>query len=60
MTLQMYLLEYEMEAKDRRAEEIAIKLICMGLSFSDISEATDISLEKIQQLATTIMTIKTQ
>ena len=51
MTLQMYLLEHEMEAEDRRAEEIALNLIRMGLSASDISEATDLPLEKIQQLA---------
>ena len=51
MTLQMYLLEHELEAEDRRAEEIALNLIRMGLSYSDISEATDLPLEKIQQLA---------
>ena len=42
MIFQMYLLEQEMEAEDRRAEEIAVKLIRMGLSSSDISEATDL------------------
>ena len=51
MTLQMTLLEHEMEAEDRRTEEIALNLIRMGLSYSDISEATDLPLEKIQQLA---------
>lgn len=51
MTLQMYLLEEKMEAEDRRSEEIALNLIRMGLSASDISEATDLPLEKIQQLA---------
>lgn len=51
MTLQMYLLEEKMEAEDRRSEEIALNLIRMGLSYSDISEATDLTLEKIQQLA---------
>ena len=50
MTLQMYLLEHEMEAEDKRAEEIALNLIRMGLSYSDISEAKDLPLEKIQQL----------
>ena len=60
MTLQMYLLEHEMEAEDRRAEEIAVKLIRMGLSSSDISEATDLPLEKIQQLANDNSDDKTQ
>lgn len=50
MTFQMTLLEHEIEAEDRRAEEIALKLIRMRLSSSDIRGATNLPLEKIQQL----------
>ena len=41
MTLQMYLLEEKMEAEDRRAEEIAIKLIRRGRPLPEIHEDTD-------------------
>lgn len=50
MTLQMYLLEERMEAEDRRAEEIAIKLIRRGRPLQEIHEDTDLSLERINEL----------
>ena len=50
MTLQMYLLEEKMEAEDRRAEEIAIKLIRRGRPLQEIHEDTDLSLERINEL----------
>lgn len=50
MTLQMYLLEHEMEAEDRRAEKIAIKLIRRGRPIQEIHEDTDLSLERINKL----------
>ena len=51
MTLQMALLEHEMEAEDRRAEEIALNLIRRGRPFREIHEDTNLSLERIHQLA---------
>ena len=51
MNLQMYLLEQEMEAENNRAEEIAIKLIRRGRPFQEIYENTNLSLERIHQLA---------
>ena len=50
MTLQMYLLEEKMEAEDRRAEEIAIKLIRRGRPLQEIHEDTDLSFERINEL----------
>ena len=50
MTLQMYLLEEKMEAEDRRAEKIAIKLIRRGRPIQEIHEDTDLSLERINEL----------
>ena len=37
MTFQMYLLEQEMEAANRRAEEIAIKLIHCGKPLEELT-----------------------
>lgn len=51
MTLQMYLLEHEMETRDKERENIALRLLRMGLSILDIQKATELSAEKIQQLA---------
>lgn len=51
MTFQMYLLEEKMEAEDRRTEEIALNLIRRGRPFQEIHEDTDLSLERIHQLA---------
>ena len=50
MTLQMYLLEEKMEAEDRRAEKIAIKLIRRSRPLQEIHEDTDLSLERINEL----------
>ena len=56
MTFQMYLLEQEMEAEERgRAKEresVAIKLIRMGLNFADIQKATDLPVQRLEELAT--------
>ena len=51
MTLQMYLLEEKMEAEDRRAEEIAIKLIRRGRPLQEIHEDTDLPFERLNELA---------
>ena len=55
MTLQMYLLEHEMEAEERgrvkERESVAIKLIRMGLNFADIQKVTDLPLQRLEQLA---------
>ena len=40
-----------MEAEDRRAEEIALNLIRRGRPIQEIHEDTDLSLERIHQLA---------
>ena len=50
MNLQMYMFEHEMEAKNRRAEEIAIKLIRRSRPLQEIHEDTDLSLERINEL----------
>ena len=47
MTLQMYLLEQKMNA----LETVAIKLIHMGLNFADIQKATDLPIQRIEELA---------
>jgi len=39
-----------MKAEDRRAEEIAIKLIRRGRPLQEIHEDTDLSLERINEL----------
>ena len=55
MTLQMYLLEEKMEAEERgRAKEresVAIKLIHMGFNFDDIQKATDLPIQRLEELA---------
>ena len=51
MTLQMYLLEREMEATQKRSEEIALKLIRRGRPLQEIHEDTDLSLARINELA---------
>lgn len=55
MTLQMYLLEHEMEAEERarneERESVAIKLIRRGRPLKEIHEDTGLSLQRIEQLA---------
>ena len=59
MTLQMYLLEHEMEAEERvlkkgeilKAEAVATKLIQRGRPFQEIHEDTGLPLERIHELA---------
>ena len=55
MTLQMYLLEHEIEAEERgrtkEREAVAIKLIRMGLTFADIHKATDLTIQRLEELA---------
>ena len=59
MTLQMYLLEHEMEAEERvlkkgeilKAEAVATKLIQRGRPFQEIHEDTSLPLERIHELA---------
>ena len=55
MTLQMALLEERLEGEKRgRAKEreaVAVKLIRMGLQFDDIQRATNLPLQRIQELA---------
>ena len=51
MTFQMYLLEREMEATQKRSEEIALKMIRKGKSFEEIQEFTDLPAQRINELA---------
>lgn len=55
MTFQMALLEEQMAGEERGRiegiESVAIKLIRMGLKFVDIQKATDLPLQRIEQLA---------
>ncbi|MBQ6005835.1 MAG: hypothetical protein IJL14_06280 [Selenomonadaceae bacterium] len=55
MTLQMALLEERMEGEKRGrikgAESVAIKLIRMGLNFSDIQKATGLPIHRLEELA---------
>ena len=59
MTLQMALLESKMEGEERgiqlgrtqERENVAIKLIRMGLKFADIQKATDLPIHRLEQLA---------
>ena len=61
MTLQMYLLEHEMEAEERglkrgeilKAEAVATKLIQRGRPIQEIHEDTGLSLERIHELEKT-------
>lgn len=61
MTLQMYLLEQEMEAEERglkkgeilKAENVAIKMLRKGKSFEEVHEFTDLPLARIHELAKT-------
>jgi len=57
MTLQMYLLEHEIEAEERgrnkERETVALKMIRRGRPFNEIHEDTDLSLERIHELAQT-------
>ena len=54
MTFQMYLLEREMEATQKRSEEIALKMIRRGRPIQEIHEDTDLSLARINELAQTV------
>ena len=59
MTLQMALLEERMEGElqgEKRGrikgtESVAIKLIRMGLNFSDIQKATGLPIHRLEELA---------
>ena len=51
MTLQMYLLEHELETAQRRSEEIALRLIRRGRPIEEIHEDTDIPLQRLHELA---------
>ena len=51
MTLQMYLLEHELETAQRRSEEIALRLIRRGRPIEEIHEDTDIPLQRLCELA---------
>ena len=51
MTFQMYLLEREMEATQKRSEEIALKMIRKGKSLEEIQEFTDLPAKRINELA---------
>lgn len=51
MTLQMYLLEHELETAQRRSEEIALRLIRRGRPIEEIHEDTDIPLQRLRELA---------
>ena len=51
MTFQMYLLEREMESAQKRSEEIALKMIRRGRPLQEIHEDTDLSLERLNELA---------
>ena len=55
MTLQMYLLEQEMEAEERgRAKEresVAIKMLRKGKSFEEVHEFTDLTIQRLEELA---------
>lgn len=50
MTLQMYLLEHELETAQRRSEEIALRLIRRGRPIEEIHEDTDIPLQRLREL----------
>ena len=39
------------EGREEERESIAVKLIRMGLNFSDIQKATDLPLQRLEQLA---------
>ena len=55
MTLQMYLLEHELEAEERarneERESVAVKLIRRGRPLQEIHEDTGLSLQRLEQLA---------
>ena len=51
MTLQMYLLEHEMEARMAERENLAIKLIRRGRPLQEIHEDTGLSMQLLEQLA---------
>ena len=51
MTFQMYLLEREMEATQKRSEEIALKMIRRGRPLQEIHEDTDLPFERLNELA---------
>ena len=55
MTLQMYLLEHEMEAEERGRnigiESVALNMLRRGKSPKEIHEDTQLSLERIQEIA---------
>ena len=55
MTYEMALLEERMEGEqqglNKGIESVAIKLIHMGLSFTDIQKATDLPIHRLEQLA---------
>ena len=39
------------QGRNEEREVVAVKLICMGLQFEDIQRATDLPLQRIQELA---------
>ena len=51
MTYQMALLESKLEGEERGRESVAVNLINMGMAIEKIQEATNLSLEKIKELA---------
>lgn len=55
MTLQMYLLEENMEAeergRDKERESIAIKMLRKGKSFDEVHEFTNLPISRLEQLA---------
>ena len=55
MTLQMYLLEHELETEERvRNEErelLALKMLRKGKSFDEVQEFTELPFQRLQQLA---------
>ena len=63
MTLQMYLLEHEMEAEERglaqgiergrneEREALALKMLRKGKSIEEICEFIDLPMQRIEQLA---------
>ena len=57
MTLQMYLLEHEMEAEERGRnigiESVALNMLRRGKSPKEIHEDTGLSLERIHELEKT-------
>ena len=58
MTLQMYLLENEMEARMAERENLAIKLIRRGRPLQEIHEDTELSMQHLEQLAQNLFSQK--